>query len=374
MVTVKRIWDVIACLSHQLAALFGFLQFIPWNRRTEILYPIQIDTGAAVPLTSAVKKHWSESKALRFNTNITHNYSHQNAAVHDCSSSTRNTGCNFHLTGVRSFVLGALFSAWKKSSISLECKKSRFHLTGMRSFVPEALPKKSPVFPMQKLGSSAFCQLGKTGNVRFLPSLPTSHWHHHALLFWFFFFSDQGHVYAFGENKMAQLGLGSQSPYIPSPTKVSDFLLSFLLPNVDIWSKNKTIVAGVLSPGCFQCVSSVERFSFSTRCFMPNALQIKHGGPPIRRVACGAEFSMIVDIRGNLFSFGSPEYGQLGKQSALQFVKFTWSPAGSWRLRWAPRLCPERKKIYCERKLCKFLRKKRSNKQRNFFLFTFCRA
>ena len=32
---------------------------------------------------------------------------------------------------------------------------------------------------------------------------------------------DVGHVYAFGENKMAQLGLGNQSPYIPSPTRVS---------------------------------------------------------------------------------------------------------------------------------------------------------
>jgi len=29
-------------------------------------------------------------------------------------------------------------------------------------------------------------------------------------------------------------------------------------------------------------------------------------------MACGAEFSMIVDVRGNLFSFGLPEYGQLG--------------------------------------------------------------
>ncbi len=37
-----------------------------------------------------------------------------------------------------------------------------------------------------------------------------------------------------------------------------------------------------------------------------------HKGPPIRRVACGADFSMMVDVSGNLFSFGSPEYGQLG--------------------------------------------------------------
>ena len=45
------------------------------------------------------------------------------------------------------------------------------------------------------------------------------------------------------------------------------------------------------------------------------SFQIPHKGPPIRRVACGAEFSMMVDVRGNLFSFGSPEYGQLGMLS-----------------------------------------------------------
>ena len=57
---------------------------------------------------------------------------------------------------------------------------------------------------------------------------------------------------------MAQLGLGHQSPSIPSPTR------------------------------------------------------IQYRGPPIRRVACGAEFSVIVDVRGNVYTFGCPENGQLG--------------------------------------------------------------
>ena len=38
-----------------------------------------------------------------------------------------------------------------------------------------------------------------------------------------FLFSDVGDVYAFGENKMSQLGLGTQSPYVPSPTRVRTF-------------------------------------------------------------------------------------------------------------------------------------------------------
>ena len=76
--------------------------------------------------------------------------------------------------------------------------------------------------------------------------------------------TDRGHVFAFGDNKMAQLGLGHQSPFIPSPTR------------------------------------------------------IQYRGPPIRRVACGAEFCMIIDVRGNIYSFGCPENGQLGTITVTQ--------------------------------------------------------
>lgn len=31
------------------------------------------------------------------------------------------------------------------------------------------------------------------------------------------------------------------------------------------------------------------------------------------KVVCGADFSIILDLKGNLHSFGDPEYGQLGK-------------------------------------------------------------
>lgn len=42
-------------------------------------------------------------------------------------------------------------------------------------------------------------------------------------------------------------------------------------------------------------------------------LQVQHKGPPIQMIGCGAEFSAVVDIKGNLYTFGSPEYGQLGE-------------------------------------------------------------
>ncbi|CAI9741573.1 Hypothetical predicted protein [Octopus vulgaris] len=75
------------------------------------------------------------------------------------------------------------------------------------------------------------------------------------------FLTERGKVYGCGDNKMSQLGIGHQSPCVPTPVR------------------------------------------------------IHYKGPPVRKVACGAEFSMIVDIRGNLYSFGCPEHGQLGNNS-----------------------------------------------------------
>ncbi|XP_008588381.1 PREDICTED: protein RCC2 [Galeopterus variegatus] len=74
--------------------------------------------------------------------------------------------------------------------------------------------------------------------------------------------TETGSVFAFGENKMGQLGLGNQTDAVPSPA------------------------------------------------------QIMYNGQPITKMACGAEFSMIMDCKGNLYSFGCPEYGQLGMEAS----------------------------------------------------------
>lgn len=82
------------------------------------------------------------------------------------------------------------------------------------------------------------------------------------------FLTDEGKVFACGENKMGQLGLGNQSEQVLLPT------------------------------------------------------QIQYSGAPIRRIACGGEFSVISDINGNVYSFGCPEYGQLGHNTdGKYFVK-----------------------------------------------------
>lgn len=72
------------------------------------------------------------------------------------------------------------------------------------------------------------------------------------------FLSDTGTVYACGDNKSGQCGVGNTQPIISKATRLN------------------------------------------------------YAGPPIIKVGCGADFSMILDLKGNLYSFGLPEYGQLG--------------------------------------------------------------
>ncbi|KFM78642.1 Protein RCC2-like protein, partial [Stegodyphus mimosarum] len=95
------------------------------------------------------------------------------------------------------------------------------------------------------------------------------------------FLSERGIVYSCGDNKMGQCGLGSQNTTINIPTKIA------------------------------------------------------FKGRSITKVACGAEFSVIVDVRGGMHSFGCPEYGQLGHNSDGRY--FVTSNKLSFRCELAPR-------------------------------------
>lgn len=106
--------------------------------------------------------------------------------------------------------------------------------------------------------------------------------------------TENGTVYTFGENKLGQLGQGNQTDAVLSPATVRLFLCLIFLMGL-YW--NMLVV--------FEMLYKAAAFIY---------LQIQYNGQPIVKVACGAEFSMIVDCKGNLYSFGCPEYGQLGMQ------------------------------------------------------------
>lgn len=58
--------------------------------------------------------------------------------------------------------------------------------------------------------------------------------------------------------------------------------------------------------------------------FFSSFSQIMYNGQPITKMACGAEFSMIMDCKGNLYSFGCPEYGQLGMATFWDVFLKVW--------------------------------------------------
>ncbi|XP_058454616.1 protein RCC2 homolog [Malaya genurostris] len=72
------------------------------------------------------------------------------------------------------------------------------------------------------------------------------------------FLTDTGTVFACGDNKSGQCGVGNSQLSILKPTRLN------------------------------------------------------YSGPPIIKIGCGGDFSTILDLKGNLYSFGLPEYGQLG--------------------------------------------------------------
>lgn len=79
------------------------------------------------------------------------------------------------------------------------------------------------------------------------------------------FLTDTGSVYACGDNKSGQCGVGNTHATINTPTLIN------------------------------------------------------YRGPPIVRIGCGAEFSVILDVKGNLHTFGLPEYGQLGHNTDAKY-------------------------------------------------------
>ncbi|CAH1183142.1 unnamed protein product [Phaedon cochleariae] len=87
---------------------------------------------------------------------------------------------------------------------------------------------------------------------------------HHTLLL-----TDTGTVYAFGDNRSGQCGVGNLQPQLLTPTRIN------------------------------------------------------YRGPPIIKVGAGADFSVILDVKGGLHSFGLPEYGQLGHNTDGKYFKTT---------------------------------------------------
>lgn len=81
------------------------------------------------------------------------------------------------------------------------------------------------------------------------------------------FLTERGHVYACGDNTFGQCGIKSKQATVLVPTR------------------------------------------------------IKYTGPPIIKIGCGGDFSMLLNIKGVMYSFGLPEYGQLGLGTTGEYIQ-----------------------------------------------------
>ncbi|KAL0277372.1 UNVERIFIED_CONTAM: hypothetical protein PYX00_004688 [Menopon gallinae] len=122
---------------------------------------------------------------------------------------------------------------------------------------------------------------------------------------------EDGRTLAFGRNDKGQLGIGDTKTR-DVPTLVESLKDYFIVGaatgrghSLFLTERGTVFATGDNKNGQLGIGSSSNQM-----CETPK--MIKYKGPPIVKVDCGAEFSVILDVRGCLHSFGLPEYGQLG--------------------------------------------------------------
>ncbi|CAO3616933.1 unnamed protein product [Cunninghamella blakesleeana] len=135
--------------------------------------------------------------------------------------------------------------------------------------------------------------------------------------------SEAGDVWVFGRNERGQLGVGDKES-IPYPVNLKS--------KVDILQDKKIIAAatgrnhtllvtdtgkvygaGDNKLGQLGIDNLVDKVTFTEITSLSKE--------KIVDVACGAEFSLVINDKGNVFAFGSQEYGQLGNATTGQYIK-----------------------------------------------------
>ncbi|XP_059489560.1 protein RCC2 homolog [Neocloeon triangulifer] len=121
--------------------------------------------------------------------------------------------------------------------------------------------------------------------------------------------TEDGKCFTFGRNVKGQLGLGDEErrdiPTLVESLKGEKIVGAACGRHHTLFLTDRGEVYSAGDNKCGQCgVGNTNPVLTATK--------IKHQGAPIVKVSCGAEFSAILDCRGVLFTFGLPEYGQLG--------------------------------------------------------------
>ncbi|XP_045541786.1 protein RCC2 homolog [Papilio machaon] len=123
--------------------------------------------------------------------------------------------------------------------------------------------------------------------------------------------SEEGDVYTFGNrNTCGQLGFGDtvtrNVPELVPRLKGMNVIHAAAGRNHSLFVTDTGAVYACGDNKCGQCGIG------NTTAQVLEPTRVRHAGAPIVKVGCGAEFSMILDCNGTLHSFGLPEFGQLG--------------------------------------------------------------
>ena len=150
---------------------------------------------------------------------------------------------------------------------------------------------------------------------------------------------ETGMAWSWGNNEFGQLGQGDlRNRRLPTPITGTgpggDTIVMVGLGGrhtLLLTSKGQVLTCGDNSAG--QCaqgeMNDEEDISTCSVQMVKKPTVINYNGPPVIKVSCGKEFSMMLDLEGCVWTFGSQEYGQCGNGTDGSYNSAT-SKVGYW--------------------------------------------
>ena len=146
--------------------------------------------------------------------------------------------------------------------------------------------------------------------------------------------TDEGLTMTFGRNDKGQLGLGDTAtrvtPVVVEGLRDMNVIAAACGRSHTLFLTDEGVVYSCGDNKMGQCGTNQQSVHQIT-----TPARVAYGGAKIIKMSCGAEFSMILDDEGRLFSFGHPEHGQLGHNSEGKY--FTTGNKYAFHCEYQPR-------------------------------------